>query len=267
MHGLIQDAARHLSRSDLEVTKFIRSWCRTSPFNDSDRGIFGEGMANKESNDSGTGEFSSRGQFIYCGRGLFPEVYEDRARAWWLFHLWYEKRWRTTKSTIKTETSTKHLRISFVYRNIGCTLLHHQGGKTTKSLSEEQCIYMIQQQMTNSHKGESLDLGSFDPNQTVPISLRVPVKIAYLITLYSERMNTSTGKFLSSVLEDVMPAFSNPPKDGMVRIRIPSVYQAMQHGDLLQNVRPEDVKSRILHRGEGQPTGRPTKRRKPAEEG
>lgn len=124
---------------------------------------------------------------------------------------------------------------------------------------------MISTSMTNSHKDTPLDLSGLDPNATVPISLRVPIRTAYLLTLYAERMNTSTGKFMSSILEDVMPLFSHPTKDFVVKVRLPAVYQAMSAGDLLQSINPTDVKRRVLKRGEGQPIGRPRKKSKGAE--
>ena len=107
-------------------------------------------------------------------------------------------------------------------------------------------------------KNDETDFKDLDPAVTFPLSIRLPARQLYLLTLYSERMNTSTAKVISSILDDVLPTFSSPPKEGMVRIRLPQVYRATQDGDLLQSVNPQDVKRRILHKGEGE-LGRPKK--------
>ena len=107
-------------------------------------------------------------------------------------------------------------------------------------------------------KNDEADLKDLDPALTFPLSVRLSARQIYLLTLYAERMNTSTAKLLQSILDDVLPAFSSQPKDGMVRIRLPQVYKAMQDGDLLQAVNPQEIKRRLLNKGEGE-LGRPKK--------
>jgi hypothetical protein len=116
---------------------------------------------------------------------------------------------------------------------------------------------MTTKSTTNEEKG--LEIGDFDPAMTVPVSVRLPAKVAYLLQLYTERMNTSTGKFLNSLLEDVLPAFGKGDKDWpTVTLRLPQVYRAMENADLLQPVNTKDLKERMLTRGEG-PRGKPRK--------
>jgi hypothetical protein len=45
----------------------------------------------------------------------------------------------------------------------------------------------------------------FDPELTVPVSMRFPAKVAYLLYFYAERMNTSAAKLLTSILEEPCP--------------------------------------------------------------
>jgi hypothetical protein len=99
------------------------------------------------------------------------------------------------------------------------------------------------------------EMKDVDPNLTVPISVRIPIKLAFQLQLYSERMNTSTGKLMTSLLEDILPAFSF--SEYAVKLRAPQVYRAMENGSLLQSVNVRDLKERILKRGEG-PVGRPS---------
>lgn len=100
----------------------------------------------------------------------------------------------------------------------------------------------------------------------IPISLRLPAKTAHLLYLYSEEMSTSAGKLLSSLLEDILPAFESGKFE--VKLRIPQVYKAMRHASLLRAVNPEELKQRLLQRYEGTgPRGRPKKvHGKPVEE-
>lgn len=100
----------------------------------------------------------------------------------------------------------------------------------------------------------------------IPISIRLPAKTAYLLYLYAEQMNTSAGKLLSSLLEDVLPAFESGKFE--VKLRVPQVYKAMENADLLGSVDPKELKERIFQRYEGTgPRGRPNKvHKKPAEE-
>jgi hypothetical protein len=114
---------------------------------------------------------------------------------------------------------------------------------------------MTTKSTTNDEKG--LEISDFDPAMTVPVSVRLPAKLAYLLQLYTERMNTSTGKVLTSILEDVLPVFSKGVKESTtVTLRLPQVYRAMEQADLWQPVNTKDLKERILTRGEG-PKGRP----------
>ena len=83
-------------------------------------------------------------------------------------------------------------------------------------------------------------------------------RIIYLLSLYSERLNTSTAKVLTNILDDVLPAFENPPQDGMIKVRIPKAYEALKQRDLLQAVNAEDLKRRLLARGTRK-QGRPRK--------
>jgi hypothetical protein len=103
------------------------------------------------------------------------------------------------------------------------------------------------------------EINDIDPAVTIPVSVRLPAKTAYLLYLYSERMNTSAGKLLTSLLEDTLPAFTEAKKFE-VTLRVPQVYQAMQRANLLTSVNPEELKERMLQRYEGTgPRGRPRK--------
>jgi hypothetical protein len=101
-----------------------------------------------------------------------------------------------------------------------------------------------------------------DSALTIPVSVRLPARVAFELYLYAERMNTSAGKLLTSLLEDTLPAF----KDGKkfeVTLRVPQVYQAMERASLLNSVNPEELKERMLQRYEATgPRGRPRKVRK-----
>jgi hypothetical protein len=64
---------------------------------------------------------------------------------------------------------------------------------------------------------------------------------------------------LTSLLEDTLPAFKESKKFD-VTLRVPQVYQAKQHANLLMSVNPEELKERMLQRAEGSgPRGRPRK--------
>ena len=102
----------------------------------------------------------------------------------------------------------------------------------------------------------------FDPEQTVPVSVRLPAKVAYHLYLYAEQMNTSAAKIVTSVLEDALPAFEHNHKND-VRIRISQVYKAMYEAQLIMGVNEDDLRDRVLKRTEpGGPIGRPKKVRK-----
>lgn len=90
------------------------------------------------------------------------------------------------------------------------------------------------------------EMRDVDPNLTVPVSVRVPVRLAFQLHLYAERMNQSTGKIMTSLLEDVLPAFSTDKPE--VKLRVPQVYRAMEAGSLLQSVNVRDLKERMLRR-------------------
>jgi hypothetical protein len=100
-----------------------------------------------------------------------------------------------------------------------------------------------------------------DPDLTVPVSLRLPAKLAYLLFLYAERMNTSAAKLVTSILQDTLPTFEKDSKDFKVTVRIPQVYRAMENAQLLNPVKIEELRERVLKRTEpGGPMGRPPKR-------
>ena len=103
------------------------------------------------------------------------------------------------------------------------------------------------------------EINDLDLPLGIPVSVRLPAKIAYLLYLYAERMNTSGAKLLASLLEDTLPAFTQGKKFE-VTLRVPQVYQAMQHANLLNPVNAEELKERMLQRYEGTgPRGRPRK--------
>jgi hypothetical protein len=103
------------------------------------------------------------------------------------------------------------------------------------------------------------EINDIDPALTIPVSIRLPARVAFELYLYAESMNTSAGKLLTSLLQDTLPAF----KDGKkfeVTLRVPQVYQAMERANLLNSVNPEELKKRMLQRYEGTgPRGRPKK--------
>ena len=103
------------------------------------------------------------------------------------------------------------------------------------------------------------EINDLDLPLGIAVSVRLPAKTALRLYLYAERMNTSAGKLLTSLLEDTLPAFAEGKKFD-VTLRVPQVYQAMQHANLLKSVDPEDIKKRMLQRYEGAgPRGRPRK--------
>jgi hypothetical protein len=121
--------------------------------------------------------------------------------------------------------------------------------------------------VTNTKSGnEEPELRDLDLPLGIPVSVRLPAKLALLLYLYAERMNTSAGKVLASLLEDTLPVFTDGENFG-VTLRLPQVYQAMQRVNLLKSVDPEELKKRMVQRYEGTgPRGRPRKvREKPLE--
>jgi hypothetical protein len=109
---------------------------------------------------------------------------------------------------------------------------------------------------TTTKAAKDNQMPEIDPALTIPVSIRVPARVAYLLYLYAERMNTSAGKLLTSLLEDTLPAFKES-RNFQVTLRVPQVYRAMEHANLLQSVNPEELKKRVLQRAEGSgPRGR-----------
>jgi hypothetical protein len=101
----------------------------------------------------------------------------------------------------------------------------------------------------------------FDPELTVPVSVRLPAKVAYLLYFYAERMNTSAAKLLTSILEDTLPTFKDDASFD-VKVRISQVYRAMVNANIAQPVNSQELRERVLSRTEpGGPIGRPPKRR------
>jgi hypothetical protein len=95
---------------------------------------------------------------------------------------------------------------------------------------------------------------------TVPISIRLPARHAYLLYLNARQMNTSAAKLLTLILEDVLPAFAN--EDSTVRLRSPQIYKLTKDVGLLKGVNADVLKNRILKRTEpGGNIGRPPKLR------
>jgi hypothetical protein len=112
---------------------------------------------------------------------------------------------------------------------------------------------------TKSAADKETEINDFDLPLGIPVSVRLPGKMAYLLYLYAERMNTSPGKLLTSLLEDILPAFTEDKKPE-VTLRVPKAYRIMQSANLLRPVNTEDLKKRMLQRYEGTgPRGRPKK--------
>jgi hypothetical protein len=104
-------------------------------------------------------------------------------------------------------------------------------------------------------------IDDIDPELTVPVSVRLPAKVAYLLYFYAEQMNTSAAKLVTSILEDTLPTFKD---DGSfdVKVRISQVYRAMLNAKIAQPVDIQELRERVLSRAEpGGPMGRPPKRR------
>jgi hypothetical protein len=99
-----------------------------------------------------------------------------------------------------------------------------------------------------------------DPDLTVPVSVRLPAKVAYHLYFYAERMNTSAAKLLTSILEDTLPTFKDDASFD-VKVRISQVYRAMVNANVAQSVNGQELRDRVLSRTEpGGPMGRPPKR-------
>lgn len=119
-------------------------------------------------------------------------------------------------------------------------------------------VFLSHSTEDKAHVAEVVQSASQDI--AIPISIRLPAKEAFALYLIAEEMNTSAGKLLASLLEDVLPAFHK--KDESVKLRIPVVYKAMRGAGLLRAVNQRDLEDRLLKRTEpGGPMGRPPKSR------
>jgi len=106
------------------------------------------------------------------------------------------------------------------------------------------------------HNGTELKADS----PRVAVSLRLAPKEAYRLYLYAEQMQTSAGKLLGSLLEDVLPTFTE--ETNTVTLRTPQLYKAMKASSLLRSVNTRNLEDRILKGMEsGGPIGRPRKAR------
>lgn len=100
-----------------------------------------------------------------------------------------------------------------------------------------------------------------DGDVAVPMSFRLPVKVATLLYKYATEMNTSSGKFLATLLEDALPAFEDG--EPYITLRMVKVYQAMKGADLLRAVNTREIADRMLGRTDpnSEQQGRPAKKR------
>jgi hypothetical protein len=95
---------------------------------------------------------------------------------------------------------------------------------------------------------------------TVPVSVRLPAGDAYKLYMYAEQMNTSPGKLLARLSDDIWPAFTG--EDDTVTLRASKVYKRMRNVNLLKSVNAEALKDRVVKRTEpGGKIGRPPKLR------
>ena len=92
-----------------------------------------------------------------------------------------------------------------------------------------------------------------NPNITVAKTIRVPQHIAYQMDLYTEQLGTNIGRWLTTVMEDVLPAFK-PGASPDVHLRLPVVLEAMRKAGVGPVVDTEALKKKIT---EGAPQGRP----------
>jgi uncharacterized protein YjgD (DUF1641 family) len=102
------------------------------------------------------------------------------------------------------------------------------------------------------------DRAQIDKTLTFPLSARLSAEQILRLNVITAQMNTSTGKFLSAILEDVLPLFDKGG-DAPVTIRLAKLYKVMKDTDMLQAINVENEKRKLLARGEGQPRGRPRK--------
>lgn len=67
---------------------------------------------------------------------------------------------------------------------------------------------------------------------------RTPISLNY----YAEQLNTSTGKELTSLLEDILPAFKGEDER---QLRLPKAYRVMKDADLLNPADKDQIKERF----------------------
>src|SRR6516164_3035540 len=94
-----------------------------------------------------------------------------------------------------------------------------------------------------------------NPNITVPKTIRVPQHIAFQMDLYTEQLGTNIGRWLTTIMEDVLPAFE-PGASPTVTLRLPQLLEAMRKAKIGPEVDIEELKKKIT---EGVAQGRPRK--------
>jgi hypothetical protein len=102
------------------------------------------------------------------------------------------------------------------------------------------------------------DRAQIDKTLTFPLSARMSAQHILRLNILAAEMNTSTGKILTAILDDILPLFDKD-EETSVSPKLVKLYRAMREADLLQTVNTEDEKRKLLARGEGQPRGRPRK--------
>jgi len=84
---------------------------------------------------------------------------------------------------------------------------------------------------------------TLSPYGTVPKTIRFPEQVAAQIDYVALRMNTTTGKLLLGILEDVLPMFLEGSE--RTELRQLKVYRAMRDNDLLTAVNWDELLERI----------------------
>jgi hypothetical protein len=107
-------------------------------------------------------------------------------------------------------------------------------------------------------KVEMRDRAQIDKTLTFPLSARMSAQHILRLNILAAQMNTSTGKILTAILDDVLPLFDKED-EATVAPKLVKLYHAMRDAGLLKAVNTEDEKRKLLARGEGQPRGRPRK--------
>ena len=79
---------------------------------------------------------------------------------------------------------------------------------------------------------------------TVAVSVRLPLELAVELNYYTERMNTSTGKVLTSMLEDILPSFKGEEH----QLRLAKAYMVMEKADLLYPADKDQIRERFEKR-------------------